>query len=62
MYLKGSADDYNKDKINNQIKQRYNIYQKKKKILDIHYQKSINTIHVIKKYLEDIFQEIGIDN
>ena len=61
MYLKGSAQDEDKDKLNEEYKSKFEFYEKKKKILEMQYEKSVNTIETIKKYLKDIFEEIGMD-
>jgi rubrerythrin len=61
MYLKGTANEDDREKLNEEYKSKFEFYEKKKKILDMQYEKSVNTIHTIKKYLEDIFEEIGID-
>ena len=61
MYLKGSANEEGRDKLCQQYQHKFELYEKKKKILDTQYEKSINTVETIKKYLKDIFEEIGID-
>lgn len=61
MYLKGSAQDEDKDKLNEEYKSKFEFYEKKKKILEMQYEKSVSTIETIKKYLKDIFEEIGMD-
>lgn len=60
MYLKGSADDYDRDKLNHDLQQKFDFHEKKKRILDAQYEKSVSTLQTIKKYLEDIFEEISI--
>lgn len=60
MYLKGSADDYDRDKLNQDLQQKFEFHEKKKKILDAQYDKSMLTLQSIKKYLEDIFEEINV--
>ena len=56
MYLKGSANDEDKEKLNEEYKNKFEFYEKKKKILEIQYEKSLSTIETIKKYLKDIFE------
>lgn len=56
MYLKGSADDYDRDKLNHDLQQKFDFHEKKKRILDAQYEKSVSTLQTIKKYLEDIFE------
>ena len=51
MYLKGSGDDDDREKLNQEYKEKFEFYEKKKQILDNQYEKSVSTIHTIKKYL-----------
>jgi RNAse (barnase) inhibitor barstar len=51
MYLKGSADDYDRDKLNQDLQQKFDFHEKKKRILDAQYDKSQSTLQTIKKYL-----------
>lgn len=61
MYLKGSADDYDRNKLNKDLQDKFDFHDKKKRILDAQYEKSVSTLHTIKRYLEDIFEEISIN-
>ena len=61
MYLKGTADHCDKEKLNEELKKKFEYQERKRKILDNQYSKSIETISMIKKYLEDIFEEINVD-
>ena len=61
MYLRGSADQCEKDKLNEDLKKKVEYQKRKKQILDDQYQKSVETLTIIKEYLEEIFQEINID-
>jgi hypothetical protein len=60
MYLKGSADDYDRDKLNASLQQKFDFHDKKKRILDAQYEKSTATLAAVKKYLEDVFEEISV--
>lgn len=60
MYLKGSADDYDRDKLNVSLQQKFDFHDKKKRILDAQYEKSTATLAAVKKYLEDVFEEISV--
>ena len=44
MYLKGSAHDEDKDKIKEDYQNKFEFYEKKKKILSLQYEKSVSTI------------------
>ena len=37
MYLKGTADHYDKEKLNEQLKKKFEYQERKRKILDIQY-------------------------
>ena len=60
MYLKGSADDYDRDRLNASLQQKFDFHDKKKRILDAQFEKSTATLQAVKKYLEDVFEEIGV--
>lgn len=60
MYLKGSADDYDRDKLNSHLQQKFDFHDKKKRILDAQLEKSTATLAAVKKYLEDVFEEIAV--
>ena len=51
MYLKGTADECEKDKVNEELKSKVDYQKRKKKILDEQYQKSIDTMNTIKQHL-----------
>lgn len=55
MYLRGSADQCEKDKLNEDLKKKVEYQKRKKQILDDQYQKSVETLTIIKEYLEEIF-------
>lgn len=55
MYLKGSADQCEKDKVNEELKNKVDYQKRKKKILDEQYQKSFETMNTIKQHLLEIF-------
>jgi uncharacterized protein (DUF2236 family) len=61
MYLKGTAEEGEREKLNEDYKRKFEFHEKKKRILDLQYEKSSNSLQTIKKYLEDIFEEIAID-
>jgi hypothetical protein len=62
MYLKSSADECDHEKLNADLKKKFEYQERKKKILNDQYEKSVETIGMIKKYLEDIFEEINVDS
>jgi hypothetical protein len=51
MYLKGSADDYDRDRLNASLQQKFDFHDKKKRILDAQFEKSTATLQAVKKYL-----------
>lgn len=55
MYLKSSAEECDHEKLNADLKKKFEYQERKKKILSDQYEKSVETIEMIKKYLEDIF-------
>ena len=55
MYLKGTADHCDREKLNEELKKKFQYQERKRKILDKQYEKSVETINIIKKYLEEIF-------
>lgn len=55
MYLKGSADDYDRHKLNSSLQQKFHFHDRKKRILDAQLDKSAATLQAVKKYLEDVF-------
>lgn len=60
MYLKGSADDYDRHKLNSALQHQFHFHDRKKRILDAQLDKSAATLQAVKKYLEDVFEEIAV--
>lgn len=56
MYLRGSADQNEKEKLNEDLRQKVEYQKRKKEILDDQYEKSMETISMIKSYLIQIFE------
>ena len=62
IYVKGSGEDDERMKLNLEQQKKYDLHQKKQKVLEMQLEKSTNTIDTIKKYLEGILEEVGVDS
>ena len=60
MYLKGSAEECERDQLNASLQRKFDLHDKKKRILDAQFEKSAATLQAVKKYLEDVFEEIAV--
>lgn len=59
--LRGTTPDNDVDKGNEEAKARLDIQERKKTILKAQYDKSLEAIGLIKQYLQEVFEEIGVD-
>ena len=60
-YLKGSGADLDSEKVKEETKIRLEIQERRKTILKSQYEKSVEAIGMIKQYLQEVFEEIGVD-